>query len=201
MTSSAVISAQVLPQTRTVAAALVVGFAMLTAGAAQIEIPLWFTPVPITGQTLAVLLAGAVLGMRAGAASQALYVGLGAIGLPFYSGGDGGWEAATGATAGYLVGFIVAAAVVGYLAERRRDRNVVTAVPAFLAGTVIIYVLGVSWLALSLGVGAGRAIELGLTPFLIGDLVKAALAALVLPAAWRLVEQVRRSGGTPPGPR
>jgi len=89
-TAPAVISARVLPQTRNVTAVLVVGFALFTALMAQIEFPLWFTPVPITGQTFAVLLAGAALGWRAGLASQALYVGLGAVGLPFYSGGDGG---------------------------------------------------------------------------------------------------------------
>ena len=109
-TAPAVISARVLPQTRNVTAVLVVGFALFTALMAQIEFPLWFTPVPITGQTFAVLLAGAALGWRAGLASQALYVGLGAVGLPFYSGGDGGWNVVTGATGGYLVGFIAAAA-------------------------------------------------------------------------------------------
>ncbi|MDX1690922.1 MAG: biotin transporter BioY [Acidimicrobiia bacterium] len=187
-----VISARVLPRTRVTTTALVVGFALLTALAAQIEIPLWFTPVPITGQTFAVLLAGAALGWKAGAASQALYWALGAIGLPFYSGGEGGWTVATGATAGYLVGFVVAAALVGALAERRQDRDVLTAVPAFLAGSAVIYLFGVSWLMIDLGIDSTRALELGLTPFVIGDLVKVVLAGLALPAAWRLVDRSRR---------
>lgn len=159
---------------------------------AQIEIPLWFTPVPITGQTFAVLLAGAALGWRAGAASQVLYFGLGAIGLPFYSGGDGGWEIATGATGGYLIGFIVAAGVVGYLAERKQDRSFVTAVPAFLTGSVIIYALGVGWLAYDLGIGMERALELGMVPFVVGDIIKVVLAGAALPAAWRLIDRSNR---------
>ncbi len=183
----AVISARVLPQTRNVTAVLVVGFALFTALMAQIEFPLWFTPVPITGQTFAVLLAGAALGWRAGLASQALYVGLGAVGLPFYSGGDGGWNVVTGATGGYLVGFIAAAALIGYLAEREQDRSIATAIPAFLAGSAVIYLFGVTWLAHSLGVGATEAMELGMVPFIIGDLVKVALAGVALPAAWKLV--------------
>jgi len=186
-TAPAVLSTRILSRTRSVTAVLVIGFALLTALMAQIEFPLWFTPVPITGQTFAVLLTGAALGLRAGAASQALYVGLGAIGLPFYSGGDGGWSVVTGATGGYLVGFIAAGALVGYLAERKQDRTVATAIPAFLAGTVVVYLFGVTWLAHSVGVSAIEAMELGLVPFVIGDLVKIALAGVALPAAWRLV--------------
>jgi len=113
--------ADTIPRTRVRDGVFVVGFALLTAGAAQIVIPLGFTPVPITGQTFAVLLAGGVLGAFRGAASQILYVALGAIGLPFYSGGTGGWEVVTEATADYLVGLVVAAFVIGALAERRQD--------------------------------------------------------------------------------
>jgi biotin transport system substrate-specific component len=188
-----VITAAVLPRSSAVSTALVVGFALLTALAAQIEVPLPFTPVPITGQTFAVLLAGAALGSRLGAASQGVYWMLGAVGLPFYSGGDGGWQAATGATAGYLVGFIVAAYVVGLLAERRHDRTVVTAVPAFLTGSAIIYLFGVGWLWYSVDgfVTAQDAMAAGLTPFVVGDLVKIGLAGVLLPAAWRLVGSAR----------
>ena len=113
--------ADIIPRTRVRDGVFVVGFALLTAGAAPIVIPLGFTPVPITGQTFAVLLAGGVLGAFRGAASQILYVALGAIGLPFYAGGTGGWEVVTEATADYLVGFVVAAFVIGALAERRQD--------------------------------------------------------------------------------
>lgn len=185
-TASAVISARIVPRTRVSVVALVVGFALLTALMAQVRLPLPFTPVPVTGQTFAVLLSGAALGWRLGTASQGLYVALGALGLPFYAGGNSGWEYATGSTGGYLVGFVVAAFVVGHLAERRQDRTVATAVPAFLTGTVIIYLFGVSWLARSLGVGAVEAMELGMVPFVVGDLAKVVLAGVALPAAWKL---------------
>lgn len=173
------------PRART--AALVVGGALLTAAAAQLTIRLPFTPVPITGQTFAVLLVGGALGMRRGSASLLLYVALGAAGLPFYAEGEGGWTAATGSTAGYLVGFVLAAALVGRLAERGQDRRMDTSVPAMLAGTALIYLCGVTWLAHSLGVDSTTAMEYGLTPFVIGDLLKLALAGAALPAAWRLV--------------
>jgi biotin transport system substrate-specific component len=181
-----------LPGARTRDAVLVVGFALLTALAAQISIPLGFTPVPITGQTFAVLLAGGALGMTRGGLSQLLYVALGAIGLPFYADGDGGWTAATGATGGYLVGFVVAAMVIGWMAERGQDRNVETAIPAFLAGSVIFYALGLPWLAHETGVpfsgpvDGDNALAWGLYPFVLGDVLKAALAGLLLPGAWRL---------------
>lgn len=190
-----VITAVVLPRSATVNAVLVVSFALLTALAAQITIPLPFTPVPITGQTFAVLLAGAALGANLGAASQGLYWLLGATGLPFYADGGGGWQAATGATAGYLVGFIVAAYVVGLLAERRHDRSVVTAIPAFLTGSALIYLFGVGWLWYSVEafVTAEDAMAAGLTPFVVGDLLKIALAGVLLPTAWKLVGRARHS--------
>lgn len=189
-TAPGVIAARIIPRTQIATAGLVVGFALLTAAAAQVTFPLWFTPVPITGQTFVVLLAGATLGVRAGAASQGLYVMLGAIGLPFYAGGEGGWSAATGATGGYLVGFVMAAALVGALAERGHDRNPLTAIPAFLAGTAVIYLVGVAWLARVLQVGATEAMELGMVPFVLGDLVKVALTGLALPAVWRMVGEI-----------
>ena len=183
---SRVISGAVLPRSTSITAVSVVGFALLTAAAAQLTIPLPFTPVPITGQTFAILLAGAALGSTAGAASQLLYVGMGAAGLPFYANGASGWSVVTGATGGYLIGFIVAAYVVGLLAEKRQDRSVISAIPAFLTGSVIIYLIGVPWLANALNVSWPKAVELGLTPFVIGDLAKVVLAGLALPAAWRL---------------
>lgn len=188
---SRVIAGAVLPRHKVTTAALVVSFALLTAVAAQIRFPLPFTPVPVTGQTFAVLLSGAALGSTAGAASQTLYLLMG-LGLPFYAGGASGWTYATGATGGFLIGFIAAAWVVGYLAERRQDRNVATAVPAFLAGTVTIYLLGVPWLANVLNVSWGRAVELGAAPFVLGDLAKVALAGALLPAAWKLIWSAKR---------
>ena len=178
-------------------AVAVVGFALLTAVAAQISIPLGFTPVPLTGQTFAVLLAGGVLGSRRGGLSMLLYVALGAIGLPFYADGAGGWTAATGATAGYLVGFIVAAIVVGLMAEHGQDRKLSTSIPAFIAGTMIIYTIGAGWLAYDLGLpltaaaGEPSAISLGVAPFLVGDVFKALLAGALLPAAWRFLDDAR----------
>ncbi len=179
------LASTVLPRKRAVTVALVVSFALFTAAAAQFRISLPFTPVPITGQTFAVLLAGGVLGRQAGAASQLLYWVAGLV-FPFYAGGGKGWDVATGATGGYLIGFIAAAWVVGILAERGQDRTVAAAMPAFLAGTVIIYLFGVPWLAHIGDYSWQRAVELGAVPFIIGDLMKVALAGLLLPGAWRL---------------
>jgi len=170
---------------------LVLGFALLTAAAAQVQFSLGFTPVPLTGQTFAVLLSGAALGMRRGIASQAVNWGLGLTGLPFYAGGDGGWQNGTGSTLGYFVGFIVAAGVVGKLAERRHDREVVSSLAAMAFGTVIIYAFGALWLAHDLNIpvanGEANAIAYGVTPFLVGDLLKMALAGLLTPLAWATV--------------
>jgi biotin transport system substrate-specific component len=165
----------------------VFGFALLTGLAALWEIPLPFTPVPITGQTFAILLAGATLGLRAGAASQLLYLAMGIVGVPFFAGGSSGWEVVTGPTVGYLVGFIAAAAVVGRLAERRQDRRVVSAIPAFLAGSAVIYLFGMAGLMAVAGMTAVDAFTLGVVPFLVGDGIKAVAAGLALPAAWKLL--------------
>lgn len=168
-------------------ALLVVGGALLTAACAQVSITLPFTPVPITGQTFAVLLVGLGSGMTIGASSQALYVVLGAVGLPFYAGGDSGWEVATGATSGYLVGFVIAAALVGRLAEMGQDRNVITSIPAVLTGTVVIYVSGCIGLMIVVGYSLAEAVEKGVAPFLIGDAIKILLVGAALPLAWKLV--------------
>lgn len=188
---SRVITGRVLPRSTAWTIALTVGFALLTAFAAQVRIPLGFTPVPITGQTFAVLLAGAALGSTWGGASQLLYVALGAMGLPFFAGGNSGWTYVTGATLGYLVGFIVAAYVVGFLAERQQDRTVWSAVPAFLAGNAIIYAFGVPWLYYSVeSITTGeQALTAGFTPFIAGDIVKIVLAGVLLPAAWKLADR------------
>lgn len=172
---------------------LIAGFALLTAALAQVRIPLGFTPVPVTGQTLAVLLAGASLGAWRGASSQLLYWLMGMVGLPFYSNGTGGWSVATGPTMGYLVGFIVAAAVVGRLAEYRHDRHVLTSVAAMTMGSMIIYVCGATWLAINLGIplatGEQNAISLGVTPFLVGDVIKMCLAGMATASTWRFINR------------
>ena len=181
--------ADLLPRRLATDVALVVGFAVLTALAAQLSFRLPWTPVPITGQTFAVLTAGAVLGTTRGALSQLLYVALGALGLPIYAGGVGGWAAATGATGGYLLGFVLAAALVGRLSERRQDRQLLTSIPAMLAGSAVVYALGVPWLAWKLGVAGTEAIELGMTPFVIGDTVKLLAAGALTPTAWRVLRR------------
>jgi len=172
---------------------LVVGFALLTAAAAQIEIQLGFTPVPLTGQTFAVLLSGAVLGMRRGALSQLVYWMAGLTGLPFYSGGAGGWKSGTGATLGYLVGFIVAAGAIGYLAEKKQDRNFATSLPAMLLGSTLIYTCGAAWLTTYLNIGfatgENNAIALGVAPFLVGDVIKALLAAACTTGVWAAINK------------
>ncbi len=159
--------------------------ALFVAALAQVRIPLPFTPVPLTGQTFAVLLAGATLGSKRSAASMALYIVLGALGLPVFAGGESGLAYLSGATLGYLVGFVMAAYVIGLLAERGLERNVGTSLIPFLAGTVIIYLCGVAWLAYVLG-SLDTALTAGLYPFLVGDLLKLIAASLTLPAAWKL---------------
>jgi biotin transport system substrate-specific component len=166
---------------------LVVGAALFTAICAQISIPVPGSPVPVTGQTFAVLVAGAALGANRGAASMLLYMALGLIGLPVYSDGESGFQVIWGATGGYIVGFILAAYVIGRLAEARYDRAPVKALPVFAMGSILVFAIGVPWLAVAADLSLVRAIELGFVPFILGGIVKAAAAAAVLPAAWRLV--------------
>ena len=165
---------------------LIVLGALFVAALAQVKIPLPFTPVPLTGQTFAVLLLGATLGSKRGAASMALYIAFGALGLPVFAGGASGLVYLSGATLGYLIGFVMAAYVIGLLAERGLERSVRTSIVPFLVGTVIIYICGVAWLAVVLA-SFGKAITAGLLPFLIGDAIKLIAASLVLPAAWKFV--------------
>ena len=182
---------------------LVLG-SVLVAVCAQINIPL--QPVPITGQTLGVLLAGAVLGSRLGALSLAAYLAEGLAGLPVFAGGTNAWTPTRtpgvpvilGPTAGYLVGFVAAAYVVGWLAERGWDRRVLTAALAMVVGNLVIYALGLAGLARF--VPAGSLLPFGLLPFLPGDALKIALAAAVLPGAWALTRSKSRAPGSETGP-
>lgn len=160
---------------------LVVGAAALTGVAAQIAIPLW--PVPVTLQTLTVLLAGAALGPLRGGLSMGLYLVAGAAGVPWFAEQNSGLGFVT---LGYVVGFVVAATLVGWLARRGADRTFRRTIGAMVAGNLVIYAIGVPYLALALGIGLVEAIGLGMTPFLIGDALKILLAAGLLPAAWRL---------------
>ena len=161
----------------------------LVAGAAQISISLPFTPVPITGQTFAVLLVGAALGTVRGCASLLLYLVIGIAGAPVYADHDHGWAVVTSASGGYLVGFVLAAAVTGFLAERRWDRRLSSSISLMLTGNVIIYLVGLPWLAVVLDTGLKRTLELGLYPFVPGDIFKLYLAAALLPTAWKVVRR------------
>jgi biotin transport system substrate-specific component len=173
-------------------ALLVVAGAGLVAACAQISIHLGFTPVPITGQTFAVLLVGAGLGSILGTASLLLYVLLGIAGAPIYTEHKHGWDVFVGSTGGYLVGFIVAAALTGVLAEHGWDRRVSSSVSAMLTGNVVIYVFGLLWLHHYLHINWPKTLEFGLYPFVAGDVIKLYLAAGALPVAWRLLGRLKR---------
>ena len=162
---------------------LIVGAAGFVGALAQISIHLSFTPVPVTGQTLGVLLSGAALGWRRAAAAMALYAVAGVAGVPWFAGHASGYA---GASFGYIIGFFLAAVLCGWLAERGADRSIRRALPAMLAGEVVIYAAGMTWLAVYAHLGPSAIIAEGLTPFLIGDAVKTVIAAGLLPAAWRL---------------
>ncbi len=172
---------------------LVVAGALFVAAAAQFSISIEpLSPVPITGQTFAVLLVGASYGALLGSASLALYVFMGAAGLPFYADPNkSGWDALSGVTGGYLVGFIVAAAVVGWLAQMHWDRKFSSAVSAMLTGSVIIYAFGIPWLMHKADLNFSTGLKEGLAPFVPGDIVKLYLAGALLPAAWAAVKRFR----------
>ncbi len=169
---------------------LLVGVASaLTGLSAQLEIRLPFTPVPVTLQPLAVCLFGAVLGTRRAALAMLLYLLEGAAGLPVFAGGGAGAAHLVGPTGGYLLGFVPAAMVIGYFAERGWDRAPLRTCAAMGAGSLVLYTCGVA--QLSLFVGRDAALQSGLYPFVVGDLLKIAVAAGLLPAAWHMLERAR----------
>jgi biotin transport system substrate-specific component len=159
----------------------------LTVLAAQVSIPVPGSPVPITGQTFAVLLTAAALGPYRGVASQGLYLLLGLVGLPVFAGATGGSHVVFGASGGYLIGFIVAAAIVGAGARRGADRSPVRTLLLYALASVVIYAIGTTWLCLDTGMTASAGIAAGVTPFIPGDVGKALLAAGLLPGAWFLL--------------
>lgn len=167
-------------------ALVAIGVAVI-ALAAQVRVPLPFTPVPLSGQTFAVLLVGAAVGARLALATTAIYLLLGTIGLPIFTGGGSGAEHLTGATGGYLIGFAAAAWVTGRLAELRHDRRLVPAFVGMALASFVIYVFGAGWLMISLGYDLPTAAARGVAPFVIGDALKAILAAAILPVAWKVV--------------
>ncbi len=167
--------------------ALILAGTVLIAAAAQVTFYLPGNPVPYTGQTFAVLLAGGALGLKRGIASAALYLVIGAVGLPVFAARSGGWDVIVGATGGYLVGFILAAAIVGRLAELGWDRRILGSVGAMVLGDAAIFAVGVPWLAVVRGQSLDWAVTNGLTPFLGAEAIKLALAATAFPAAWWIV--------------
>ncbi|MEU0967544.1 biotin transporter BioY [Streptomyces sp. NPDC005917] len=174
--------ADLLPASRVRDAALVVGGAALTGLAAQIAVPVPGSPVPVTGQTFAALLVGTSLGAGRGLAALALYALAGLAGVPWFASGTSG----VSVSFGYILGMMLASAVVGTLARRGADRNVLRMAGTMVLGEAVIYAIGVPYLAYAAGMSASAAIAAGLTPFLIGDAVKAALAMGAMPTAWKL---------------
>ena len=176
---------RVVPRSAVNDTALILSGAVFTAYAAQLVIPMW--PVPITAQTLAVLLVGSVLGATRGAISLIAYFSMGAFGLPVFSAAT---SLSFGPTFGYLVGFVAAAAVVGYLSERGWHKSVTGVLGSFAIANSVIYLFGLPWLAFVLG-NLGAANDLtavaaaGLAPFIVGDVLKMILAAALLPHAWK----------------
>lgn len=172
-------------------ALLVVAGTALVSVAAQVSISLPFTPVPITGQTFAVVLVGASLGAILGTASLVLYLLVGIAGAPVYADQAHGWSVITSASGGYIVGFVVAAALTGFLAERGWDRRFSSSVAAMLTGNVVIYLVGLPWLADRLHTNLQKTLEFGLYPFVPGDIFKLYVAGALLPGAWAVVRRVR----------
>jgi biotin transport system substrate-specific component len=171
---------------------LVIAFSLLTALAAQVVIPLPWTPIPITGQTFAVLLTGALLGSRLGALAMLAYLIEGASGLPFFRSGNGGWHYLLASpTAGYLFSYPLAAFLTGWLAERGWDKRFVTAAAAMALGSTVILLCGWSWLTLFYK-PALAAWRDGVAPFFVGDVIKIALAAAALPSGWAILRRTGR---------
>ena len=175
-------------QSRVRNAILVMGLTGFTALAAQVSIPLPFTPVPLTLQTFAVLAGAAALGAERAVIAQVLYITLAVAGVPVLAGGASGHEVVVGATGGYLIGFVLASYVVGRISSKGASTKSDKTALAFLAGSVLIYALGAPWLAFTTGNTITWAIVNGVVPFLVGDLIKAVAAGAVLPLAWKITK-------------
>jgi biotin transport system substrate-specific component len=185
--------ADAIPRSAVRNAVLVVAGAVFVGLAAQVAIPLPWTPVPLTGQTFAVLLTAAALGTWRGVASMLLYAALGLAGVPWFAGGSSAFdEGVLVVSFGYVVGFIAAAGLVGYVAERGATRTALRTAGLMVLGNVVIYAIGATWLAGALDLTLGRAASLGVQPFLLGDALKVALAAGLFPLAWRAVDRFAR---------
>ena len=183
-----------LPGAKARDVALVVAGAGLTALLAQVAVHVPPSPVPVTGQTLAVGIVGATLGARRGAAALLLYLVAG-LALPIYADGSSGWSTVWGPSGGYLVGFVLAAWAIGWMAERGTDRRVLGAFAAFVVAQVIVFAFGLIGLKLAVGQDWGWTVHNGFSIFIVGGLIKAAVGAAVLPSAWRLVRGAERDRG------
>lgn len=170
---------------------LVVGGSLFIALTAQFMLPLPFTPIPITGQTLAVLLCGTVLGSNRGFLAVAAYLAEGAMGLPFFAGGASGFARLLGPTGGYLLGFMVAAYICGLIAERKGDRTIKNAIPAFAAAQFFIFAFGMSWLGFLIGFD-GIWMK-GFLPFVPGLIVQSTIAGLMVPSLYAQVQKIKKS--------
>jgi len=190
-TRSAIQDAPVASHSHLASALLVVLGTVFIAITAQIAVPIG--PVPISGQTLGVLLVAAALGLRRGTTAVALYVAEGLAGLPVFAGGRAGFAVLAGPTGGYLVGFVVAAALVGWLCSFGFSRRPVAVFLIMCAGSVVIYLFGASWL--SRFVGWEQVYRVGVAPFLFGDALKAAIATIAVPTAWRIAERKSSRSG------
>lgn len=184
--------ADLLPQSILRDAALVVGYAAFIGLFAQISFHLPFTPVPFTGQTFAVLLGAATLGWSRAALGSSLYALAGVAGVPWFAGGTSGLHVALGPDFGYILSYIVVSIFVGRLAQSGMDRKPAGTIMTMTLGSLLIYAVGVTWLAFNLHLTALKAISLGMLPFLPGDAFKLMLAAVILPATWHAVNRFSR---------
>jgi biotin transport system substrate-specific component len=170
-------------------ALFIVGGTAFIAVMAQVSLPVPGSPVPVTGQTLAVLLVGTTYGARLGVATFSTYLLAGIAGAPIFAGGTYGIDRVLGATGGYLFGMLLASAVLGFLAERRADQKFSTSFPALLLGNLIIFSFGLTWLHFSLDLTWAKTFSMGLTPFILGEALKIAIVATSLPLIWRKISE------------
>lgn len=187
---SSSLRATVFPRSSALTQALfIIGGVGFIAALAQISLPIPGSPVPVTGQTLAALLIGTTYGARLGFITFSTYLLVGIAGAPIFAGSTHGIERVTGATGGYLVGMLLASFVLGYLADRKADQSFKTSFPALILGDLIIFTFGLLWLRASLDLSWSATIAAGLTPFILGELLKIAITATSLPLIWRRISR------------